>query len=1189
MARLQAQQTACFEPTRDQEIRLIANEIAVKRTQMSWQYDRRQEMPCEHNPNILDPSCGTGAAVNLLAELLGGTAWGNEIESVRAAQAKKLLFCATKGPMETIELKGGKADILFTNPPYDWQDGERLETAHLRASANLVRAWGLVIAVVPEITVRNEGWWKMWHSYYQNTELRRYPDDAFKLWKQYVVFGVKNSSRQYYTDQKVSRSLAGVDACGILGTDPVGLTLEKGYRPKALKGMSNAFGGAEKVLAVLDEHHVLDNKAVGMMLRPAPLTENSNPAIAARAEHLIQVAAAGGMDEQVVDGNLLISGGNETYLVRTVTEEGDAKKTVTTITHTEALAYQLRTLDLETGEFVEYDSRDAEPYQEFLSRYTGSLLEAVNAANPPQYNGDYSDLLPFFETIHGPSKLPGREENGALTAQKHTVAALVQGLEEGSPAMILKGDMGVGKTLVSILVMAAIGLRKNNPNFKVVVLAPAGVTPKWCREVETILSEYQVKAFLIGKERKQAHQVARRMNVAQGLRAIDQVVEELEAGVFLDPFAGGRKVKCSHPISDTIKAMAHPGPAFLVMSYEKAKNGSEWDHAAPSRRETVKWTERKVEKRRYGGERVFLVEHEEEVDVFHCPDCGEGLFNELEEGRPWRASKTDPKAEFIPKDAIQKCRQHRKQRACPHCSAPLWQCLPFKKGGRWPVAEFLGQHYAGRYSFILDEAHNSKGGDTNIGQAVMDLVSGATKTIAMTGTLYNGYAKSLFYLFYRLIPGFRELYAHDEETLFTAHHGLIETITKVTTKTTSSYGYDRSNESSRVRPIPGATPHMVRMMMPFVVFLTLKELGIELPPKHEYVVEVVPDESMAEGFMALGKAEKAACKAMVQSNGKNKGPHSRWFNAALCWPDKPTDEVLFLTDDESVGIPAAIMPAGGYAKDRELVKLVKAELAKGRGVMAFFQQVHRRNPMPRIQRLLESEGIFSSVLNRNTCKPEQRAGWILDRLAESRRRGQEMVLLCNGKLIQEGHDLCFMPTQVAFGQEYNIMSLQQMLARAHRLGQDREVKIYHLYYAGTLQEKAMRRIAVKLRAADQVDGEIATGLSEFNMGEDVFLQDLMKNAAAADGTRLTDLMQKAIIQDTGKFRPVLASDVGKAEDEVETEHEKAVEHKPPQQPGLFDDETPTIKVSFTQVAFTRGRGKSKKALPTGTTQFAFAL
>jgi tRNA G10 N-methylase Trm11 len=165
-------------------------------------------MACEHNPNILDPSCGTGAAVNLLAELLGGTAWGNEIEKNRATEAKKLLFAATVGPMETIELSGGKADILFTNPPYDWQDGERLETAHLRASAELVRHWGLVIAVVPEITVRNEGWWKMWHSYYDGTELRRYPDEAFKLWKQYVVFGVRRPSRQYYlVEHQATRSL----------------------------------------------------------------------------------------------------------------------------------------------------------------------------------------------------------------------------------------------------------------------------------------------------------------------------------------------------------------------------------------------------------------------------------------------------------------------------------------------------------------------------------------------------------------------------------------------------------------------------------------------------------------------------------------------------------------------------------------------------------------------------------------------------------------------------------------------------------------------------------------------------------------------------------------------------------------------------------------------------------------------
>ena len=71
---------------------------------------------------------------------------------------------------------------------------------------------------------------------------------------------------------------------------------------------------------------------------------------------------------------------------------------------------------------------------------------------------------------------------------------------------------------------------------------------------------------------------------------------------------------------------------------------------------------------------------------------------------------------------------------------PFWQMIPFRYGGRFAVADFLNRSYSSRYNLVMDECHNTKGGHTDIGQASQDLISGAKKVIAMTGTFYNGKA-----------------------------------------------------------------------------------------------------------------------------------------------------------------------------------------------------------------------------------------------------------------------------------------------------------------------------------------------------------------------------------------------------------------------------------------------------------------
>lgn len=663
-------------------------------------------------------------------------------------------------------------------------------------------------------------------------------------------------------------------------------------------------------------------------------------------------------------------------------------------------------------------------------------------------------------------------------------------------------------TFTSIAVAAITSGMLDGRNAKIVVMAPAVVAPKWVEELEAILRGVpNLKVGLVGATRTQAHACARRGGFDDGGGA-----------------TASKRKRTKKPILDARELMEHDGPAVLVISYEIAKNGAPWRHAPHSRRKFATWEEDEDVMSARGDQVLFTktVQKAGEVDIFFCPDCGEEL--RTRHGLPWSVD-----VELIPHDhEDSKMRAKRKQRRCPHCRAQLWETMPFRYGGRWPVAEYLSQHYGKRYHLILDEVHNLKGSDADQALAAYDLICNAKKVIAMTGTLYNGFARSLFYLMYRLSPGFKQLYDHDEANTFVSQHGFMQTIVTSTTDVgRHGYsGYGRNNEREYSREAPGATAQMVAMLVPYTCFLTLADIGVELPPRTEIIVPVTPCEEMWPGLADLTGLHKNGKAALVRSNGKNKGPHARWFNAALGWPDHPVQEKIVdpLGTFEGL-ISGALTATRSLPKEVVLLNIIREELGQERGVAVFFEQVNRRNAMPRVQAMLEREEIASACLTVRIPAAE-RVPWIQQHVKDAERQGKRFVLLANGTLIKEGVDLLWFPSMVAYGQHYNITESRQMFARSHRLGQTKPVKIFFLFYEGTQQERALLHIAVKLRAADQLAGQVAEGLADFGSEED-FMMDLMRAArdAEEDGVvvKLSDLMQSVSVSAVYRPLPTLVS------------------------------------------------------------------
>lgn len=583
-------------------------------------------------------------------------------------------------------------------------------------------------------------------------------------------------------------------------------------------------------------------------------------------------------------------------------------------------------------------------------------------------------------------------------------------------------------------------------NWKLVVVCPTQVAAKWKREAEKVLREFNVKGHVIGEKRKQ--------NNGQG-----------------------KISKCSKPVLDVQRAMEEDNPSILIMSYETAKNGARWEHAVAWKWIKTVYTEEVEEYNGYG--RYPTIKEIERVfkgKVACCPECGYILPGYIQEAKKLGKS----------------------QRSCHKCGAQLWQRVPFKYGGRVAIADFLNRKYSGQFNLIIDEAHKTKGADTDAGYASQDLVSAANKVIAMTGTLYAGKASSIFSLMYRMFAWFRELYGYNEVQRFVEHHGLQEEITtaKESSGYSSSYGYTREN--TRVREIPGVSPGMVMMLLNNTAFIRLSDMGISMPSYIEERYPIPLDNRLEDGIKDLDKIRE---EAISLSREGNPSLMSAWLYAALGWPDCPISEELEARLEgeviNSFGISGYLSgrdeiltePLG---KDEALLEIIEAELSQDRGVGVYFSQVNRRDWMTRIQAMLKAKGIYSEILRQETCKPEDREEWYQDFVWRCRAKKQEPVLLANGNLVKEGLDLIELPTLVETGVEYRINDLRQRDRRSWRLIQDRPVRVIFLYYEDTFQELALQLVSEKLKAAMVVDGNLAEGLAAMNVNDGNLIDVLMK-------------------------------------------------------------------------------------------------
>ncbi len=159
------------------------------------------------------------------------------------------------------------------------------------------------------------------------------------------------------------------------------------------------------------------------------------------------------------------------------------------------------------------------------------------------------------------------------------------------------------------------------------------------------------------------------------------------------------------------------------------------------------------------------------------------------------------------------------------------------------------------------------------------------------------------------------------------------------------------------------------------------------------------------------------------------------------------------------------------AKDDRLLELIHQ--SQGHKILVF---VNFLRTLHRLEQLLAQAGIpFVTFSGEQTSDQK-------DEAVEAFRETVS-VMLCTDSG-GEGRNLQFADTLVNYDLPWNPMQIEQRIGRVHRIGQTREVFVFNLCTAGSLEDRILKLLHEKIRMFELVVGEVGSILGNLDEGEE---------------------------------------------------------------------------------------------------------
>jgi superfamily II DNA or RNA helicase len=275
------------------------------------------------------------------------------------------------------------------------------------------------------------------------------------------------------------------------------------------------------------------------------------------------------------------------------------------------------------------------------------------------------------------------------------------------------------------------------------------------------------------------------------------------------------------------------------------------------------------------------------------------------------------------------------------------------------------------------------------------------------------------------------------------------------------------------KPREPANRERLRDLMRGVMVRNTRALAaLRMPRRHASTLRAVPDAAEAACYAEL----TALVRGMAAGGGASGGqaPHrlslQHLLTAAGSSPAASAAAIARFAerhpeDARWTALLTRTRAIAAGAKEAALMRLLAQNPAEKKLVF-----VHHRDSLTHLADRLRREGMAFATFSGDMSGPAKDA-------AVEAFRDQVPLLLCT-ESGGEGRNLQFCNTLVNFDIPWNPMAIEQRIGRIDRIGQAREVFIFNLVTAGTIEDAVLRILDEKINMFELVVGEVGAILGE---------------------------------------------------------------------------------------------------------------
>jgi superfamily II DNA or RNA helicase len=286
------------------------------------------------------------------------------------------------------------------------------------------------------------------------------------------------------------------------------------------------------------------------------------------------------------------------------------------------------------------------------------------------------------------------------------------------------------------------------------------------------------------------------------------------------------------------------------------------------------------------------------------------------------------------------------------------------------------------------------------------------------------------------------------------------------------------------KPREPANRDRLRELMRGVMVRNTRALAaLHLPRRHAATIRAVPDAAEAACYQdmtalareaATGGQARLAVQHLLSAAGSSPAAAAAAiarFAARHAENRDWAENKAPAANNGWAGLLARYAAIAAGAKQDALLKLLAQNPAEKKMVF-----VHHRDSMTHLAELLRRKGLAPLLFDASMTGPQKDAA-----VAEFAASGT--LLLCS-ESGGEGRNLQFCNTLVNFDIPWNPMAIEQRIGRIDRIGQTREVFVFNLVTAGTIEDAMLRILDEKINMFELVVGEVGAILGEIDDRQD---------------------------------------------------------------------------------------------------------